>query len=209
LIGGETAEMPDFYQPGEYDLAGFIVGMADESMLFHPPSVSQGDKLLGLQSSGLHTNGYSLVRKLFFERLRMSVDDFVEEFGKTLGEELLVPHRNYLPLLKDLVKSGKLSALAHITGGGITDNLDRVLTPDLNAVVERDAWDVLPIFEYISERGSVEDSEMLRTFNMGIGMILVIPSENFDQVQTHLAEKGEKPFILGELVRGEGKVVYK
>jgi len=209
LIGGETAEMPDFYQPGEYDLAGFIVGMADESYLFHPPPVSEGDILIGLRSSGLHTNGYSLVRKLFFEQEKMTVETYVEELGRTVGDELLEPHRNYLPLLKDLILSGRLSALAHITGGGITDNLDRVLTPRLNAVVEKGSWESLPIFDFIAARGRVAETEMLRTFNMGIGMILAVAPDNVDEVRGRLEAKGETVFILGELKSGEGKVVYR
>lgn len=209
LIGGETAEMPDFYQPGEYDLAGFIVGMADESSLYHPPTVSSGDVVLGLRSSGLHTNGYSLVRKLFFEREKMDVDTYVDEFQKTVGEELLIPHRNYLPLLKELVRSGKLSALAHITGGGITDNLDRVITPNLNAVIRKGSWTNLPIFEFIADRGNVNEEEMLRTFNMGIGMILVVPPGNLEAVRNELGARGENPFVIGELKPGQGKVVYE
>ena len=208
LLGGETAEMPDFYQPGEYDLAGFIVGIADQGRLYTPDRVARGDLLLGLPSSGLHTNGYSLVRRLFFQQEKLTVSTHIEEFGRTVGEELLQPHRNYLPLVKPLMQEDLLSAVAHITGGGITENLDRVLPPGLDAVIRLRSWDVLPIFEFIQERGAVEEREMLRTFNMGIGMILVVPPERADAVRTRLAEAGERCFEIGEIRSGSGKVVY-
>jgi phosphoribosylformylglycinamidine cyclo-ligase len=208
LLGGETAEMPDFYQPGEYDLAGFIVGIADESRIYDRSRVQAGDVLVGLASSGLHTNGYSLVRKLFFERERLSVGDHVPELGRTVAEELLEPHRNYLDLVEPLMRDDLLHAMAHVTGGGITENLDRALPPSLDAVVRRGSWEVPAIFRFIQERGRVETAEMLRTFNMGIGMILVVGRDELASVEAHLRRQGEAYFLLGEVRAGEGRVVY-
>ncbi len=208
LLGGETAEMPDFYQAGEYDLAGFIVGIADQNRVYTPDRVSQGDLLLGLASSGLHTNGYSLVRRLFFQQEGLSVDTHIEAFGRTVGEELLEPHRNYLPLVKPLIEDDLLSAIAHITGGGITENLDRVIPAGLDAVVRIGSWETKPIFEFIRERGGVEGREMLRTFNMGIGMILIVPRSNADLVRNRLLAAGERCYEVGEIRAGSGKVVY-
>ena len=208
LLGGETAEMPDFYQEGEYDLAGFIVGMADESRVPNTARVRTGDLLVGLPSSGIHTNGYSLVRKLFFEQERMSVDTQVESLGKTLGEELLIPHRNYLPSLRNLVGQDALHAVAHVTGGGITDNLARVLPPALDARVRRGSWENLPIFHLIQELGRVEEAEMYRTFNMGLGMILVVDRDGMGTVARELERAGESHVLVGEIGKGEGKVRY-
>lgn len=208
LLGGETAEMPDFYQEGEYDLAGFIVGMSDESRVPNTARVRTGDLLVGLPSSGIHTNGYSLVRKLFFEQERMSVDTHVETLGRTLGEELLIPHRNYLPSLRDLVGQDALHAVAHITGGGITDNLARVLPPDLDARVRRGSWENLPIFHLIQDLGQVEEAEMHRTFNMGLGMILVVDRDGIGTVARELERAGESYVLVGEIGKGEGKVRY-
>ncbi len=208
LLGGETAEMPDFYQEGEYDLAGFIVGMADESRVPNTARVRTGDLLVGLPSSGIHTNGYSLVRKLFFEQERMSVDTCVESLGKTLGEELLIPHRNYLPSLRNLVGQDALHAVAHVTGGGITDNLARVLPPDLDARVRRGSWENLPIFHLIQDLGQVEEAEMYRTFNMGLGMILVVDRDGMGTVARELERAGESYVLVGEIGKGEGKVRY-
>lgn len=208
LLGGETAEMPDFYQPGEYDLAGFIVGIADEGRVYDRSRVQAGDLLIGLRSSGLHTNGYSLVRKLFFDRERLGVDAYLPELGRTLGEELLAPHRNYLDLVEPLMTADRLQAMAHITGGGITENLDRALPPHLDAVVRAGSWQPPAIFRCIQERGQVAPTEMLRTFNMGIGMILVVAPSQQTAVETHLRDCGEDFVCLGEVVAGKGKVVY-
>lgn len=209
LLGGETAELPDLYQPGEYDLVGFIVGLADESKVREWGQVQKGDVLIGLVSSGLHTNGYSLVRKLFFEQEKLTVDNHLEELGKTVGEELLTPHRNYLPIIKELIQSDDLKALAHITGGGITENLDRVLPDHLDAVVQRGTWEILPIFRFIRERGKVETEEMYRTFNMGVGMILVVAGERAQRVQDFLASRDEQFYLIGEITEGSGKVRYQ
>ena len=209
LLGGETAEMPDFYQAGEYDLVGFIVGLVDESKVREWGQVTKGDLLIGLASSGLHTNGYSLVRKLFLEQEKLTIDSQLEELGKTVGEELLTPHRNYLPVIKELIQSDDLKALAHITGGGITGNLDRVLPDDLDAVIQRGTWEILPIFRFIRERGKVETEEMYRTFNMGVGMILVVTEERAQRVQDFLAAHDEPFYLIGEITDGSGKVRYR
>ena len=209
LLGGETAEMPDFYQAGEYDLVGFIVGLADESKVREWGQVTKGDLLIGLASSGLHTNGYSLVRKLFFEQEKLNIDSHLEELGKTVGEELLTPHRNYLPVIRELIQSDDLTALAHITGGGITGNLDRVLPDDLDAVIQRGTWEILPIFRFIRERGKVETEEMYRTFNMGVGMVLVVAEERVQRVQDFLAAHEEQFYLIGEITDGSGKVRYR
>ena len=209
LLGGETAEMPDFYQPGEYDLVGFIVGLAHESKVREWGQVKKGDVLIGLVSSGLHTNGYSLVRKLFFEQEKLTIDSHLEELGKTVGEELLTPHRNYLPVIKELIQSDDLKALAHITGGGITGNLDRVLPDHLDAIIQRGTWEILPIFRFIRERGKVETEEMYRTFNMGVGMILVVAEERAQRVQDFLAARDEQFYLIGEITDGSGKVQYR
>ena len=209
LLGGETAEMPDFYQAGEYDLVGFIVGLADESKVREWGHVKKGDVLIGLASSGLHTNGYSLVRKLFFEQEKLSIDSNLEEVGKTVGEELMTHHRNYFPVIKELIQSDDLNALAHITGGGITGNLDRVLPDHLDAVIQRGTWEVLPIFRFIRERGQVETEEMYRTFNMGVGMILVVAEERAQRVQDFLAARDEQFYLMGEIAEGSGRVQYQ
>ncbi len=208
LLGGETAEMPDFYQAGEYVLVGFIVGLVDESKVREWGQVKKGDVLIGLVSSGLHTNGYSLVRKLFFEQEKLTIDSHLEELGKTVGEELLTPHRNYLPVIKELIQSDDLKALAHITGGGITGNLNRVLPDHLDAVIQRGTWEILPIFRFIRERGKVESEEMYRTFNMGVGMILVVAEGRAGRVQDFLAARDEQFYLIGEITDGSGKVQY-
>ena len=207
LIGGETAEMPDFYQPGEYDLAGFIVGIADRRRLLDPAMVREGDVLIGLPSTGLHTNGYSLARRLFFKELGMEADTWVEELGKTVGDELLTPHKNYLPSVKPLLSTGFLHGMAHITGGGIPGNLNRALTAELDAVVDCSSWKIPKVFEFIREQGSIETREMFSAFNMGMGMILIVKNSAEEQVMSMLSSKGEKPVILGEVVKGTGKVV--
>ena len=208
LIGGETAEMPGFYKQGEYDLVGFMLGITDELKLSGPDQVEEGDILIGLPSSGLHTNGYSMVRKLFFEQEKLLIDNHVGELGRTVGEELLIPHRNYLPLIKELILADDLHALSHITGGGITNNLPRVLPETVDATVQRGTWEILPIFRFIWERGRVETQEMYRIFNMGLGMILVVSKQRVDRVQDFLTERGEKFYLVGEITKGTGQVRY-
>lgn len=208
LIGGETAEMPGFYPEGEYDLAGFIVGVADKSKIITGDKVKAGDLLLGLPSNGLHTNGYSLARKLFFEVCRYTPETYVNELHAKAGEELLKSHKSYWPVLRKLIDGELVHALAHITGGGITDNLPRVLPRGTAAVVELGSWPVLPVFQHMQKIGSVPQDDMMRTFNMGIGMVLVVPANKFKRVQGLIEKCGEKSYLIGRVVKGERKVLY-
>ena len=211
LIGGETAEMPDFYQPGEYDLAGFIVGAVERSKQLDPRRVRPGDALLALPSSGLHTNGYSLARKLVFEVAKLAPDDYVPDIGNKIGAELLRPHRAYWPLLKNVLARGWVSSMAHITGGGITGNLPRALPRNVEAVVQLGSWPVLPIFRYLAKLGNIDRDEMLRTFNVGAGMILVVPAKHVAQVESELKRRREKFYHIGRIeatTRGTPRVVY-
>ena len=208
LIGGETAEMPGFYPDGEYDLAGFIVGVVNRERIITGKNVQIGDIVLGLPSNGLHTNGYSLARKLLFEVAHYSPETYVNEIKNKVGNELMRTHKSYWPSLKKLLDADCVSALAHVTGGGITENLPRVLPRGTAAVVELGSWPVLPIFEHLQQLGNVEQDEMLRTFNMGLGMLLVVPSAKFKKVHTFLERVGEKAYTVGRIVKGERKVMY-
>ena len=211
LIGGETAELPGLYQPGEYDLAGFIVGAVERSRMLNGDAVRAGDVLLGLPSTGLHTNGYSLARKLVFEVARLKPDTYVAEVGNKIGAELLKPHRCYAPVLKNIIARGWLSAMAHITGGGIPGNLPRVLPRSTQAVVELGTWLVPRIFRYLAEIGRIERDELLQTFNLGVGMILVVPSKNLRKVEAELKRRREKFFRMGQVVTahpGKSRIAY-
>ncbi len=211
LIGGETAELPGLYQPGEYDLAGFIVGVVERERLLKPERVHTGDVLVSLPSSGLHTNGYSLARKLIFDVARLKPDTYVAEIHNKAGAELLKPHRCYWPMLKNIVARRWLSAMAHITGGGITGNLPRVLPRNVQAVVQLGSWPVLPIFQYLARLGKIEVNEMLRTFNLGVGMILVVPSKNVRKLEAELKRRREKFHVIGRIEPmppGRPRVVY-
>jgi len=208
LIGGETAEMPGFYPDGEYDLAGFIVGVVERERIITGKTVEVGDVILGLASNGLHTNGYSLARKLFFEIAGYTPDTYVNEIKGKVGNELMQTHRSYWPAIKKLVAAESVSAMAHITGGGITGNLPRVLPRGTAAVVEIGSWPSLPIFEHLQKLGNVPQDEMLRTFNMGLGMLLVVPSKKFKKAQSVLERVGEKAYTVGRIVKGDRKVMY-
>ncbi len=202
LIGGETAEMPGFYTDGEYDLAGFIVGVVDREKIITGKAVEAGDVLVGLASTGLHTNGYSLARKLFFDHANYTPESYVNEIKGKVGTELMKPHKSYWPIMRRMIEGDAISAMAHITGGGITENLPRVLPKGTGAIVEINSWPVLPIFEHLQKIGNVPQEEMLRTFNMGIGMILVVPAKKFKKVQTILERCGEKGYTIGRVVEG-------
>jgi phosphoribosylformylglycinamidine cyclo-ligase len=208
LIGGETAEMPGFYPDGEYDLAGFIVGAVERERIITGKTVEVGDVILGLASNGLHTNGYALARKLLFEVGKYTLDSYVNELKGKVGNELLRTHKSYWPAIKRLVDGECVSAMAHITGGGITENLPRVLPRGVAAVIEMGSWQVPPIFEHLQQLGNVPQDEMLRTFNMGLGMLLVVPSKKFKKAQTVLERAGEKAFTVGRIVKGDRKVMY-
>ena len=204
LLGGETAEMPGFYDDGEYDLAGFIVGVVDKGRLINGRAIAVGDVLVGVPSSGLHTNGYSLARGIAFERLGLRVDSYIPELGRTLGEAFLEPHRSYLPLVRPLLDGGLIKGLAHITGGGITDNLPRILPHGTAAVVDAGSWDVPPLFQWLRENGRVSAEEMMRTFNMGIGLIVVTARDTAEQLIEELAARGgHDACVVGDIVPGE------
>jgi phosphoribosylformylglycinamidine cyclo-ligase len=208
LIGGETAEMPGFYPEGEYDLAGFIVGVVEREKVIRGKDVQIGDIVLGLPSNGLHTNGYSLARKLLFEVAGYSPETFVSEIKNKVGNELMRTHRSYWPVIRKLIAGECAAALAHITGGGITENLPRVLPRGTAAVIELGTWPVLPVFDHLQKLGNVPQDEMLRTFNMGLGMLVVVPAKKFKKAETLLERAGEKFYSVGRIVKGERKVMY-
>ncbi len=208
LVGGETAEMPGFYPDGEYDLAGFIVGVVEREKIITGKDVQIGDIILGLPSNGLHTNGYSLARKLLFEVAHYSTETYVNEIKNKVGNELMRTHKSYWPALRKLIDAQCVAALAHVTGGGITENLPRVLPRGTAAVIEMGTWPVLPLFEHLQQLGNVPQDEMLRTFNMGLGMLLVVPLAKFKKAQTVLERVGEKAYTVGRIVKGERKVIY-
>ena len=204
LIGGETAEMPGTYALGDYDVAGFIVGIVDKSRALTGESVQEGDVLVGLPSSGLHTNGYTLARKVLFEVMGLRVDTRVPELGATVGEALLATHRAYLGALEPLVERRKIRALAHITGGGFPGNIPRVLPAGLGARIGRSSWRVPPLFRLIEKGGGISEEEMFRTFNMGIGMVVVVAPADLHDVEHSLERSGETSFVIGSVVAGSG-----
>jgi phosphoribosylformylglycinamidine cyclo-ligase len=209
LLGGETAEMPGFYAKGEYDIAGFIVGVVGRTRLIDGRSVQAGDTLIGLASSGLHTNGYSLARRIAFEKQGLGVGDQVAELGMTVGDALLAPHRSYLRVVRPLLSHDRVKAMAHITGGGITDNLPRVLPEHVDARIEIRAWEVPALFQWLQRAGSVPVEDMRRTFNMGIGLILVVAPNDTESVLSQLKDAGETgACVIGDLVAGEKRVRY-
>jgi phosphoribosylformylglycinamidine cyclo-ligase len=211
LIGGETAEMPGMYQDGEYDLAGTIVGIVEKSRMLTGAKVRVGDVLVALPSAGLHTNGYSLARKILFDIAKLTPDSLLPETGTRLGDELLKVHRSYLKAIQALLGKNLIAAAAHITGGGITDNLPRVLPKGLAAVIQTNLWQVPPIFEMIRSIGNVPEADWRRTFNLGVGMITVIPAGKIDQAMRLLKRMDAQPWIIGDVTlqrRGKGRVVY-
>jgi phosphoribosylformylglycinamidine cyclo-ligase len=206
LLGGETAEMPGFYADGDYDIAGFIVGVVDRSKVINGRSIRHGDVLIGLPSVGLHTNGYSLARKLFFENSGYTAQSKVPGLAETVGEELLKPHVNYEPILRKAVDQGIVEGLAHITGGGITENLNRILPEGCMAQVQLNSWPVLPLCKVMAEIGHIELDEMLRATNMGIGMVVVVHPSNVDALKATL---NLPHYVIGEIVPGEPRVTYR
>ena len=204
LLGGETAEMPGFYADGEYDVAGFIVGVVDRQRLVHGRAIAVDDVLVGVPSSGLHTNGYSLARHVIFDHLALGVDSYVPELSRTVGDALLEPHRSYLPLVQPLLDAGRIKGMAHVTGGGITDNLPRVLPHGTAAVVDTAAWDVPPIFQWLQRSGSIPKDDMLRTFNMGIGLVIVTSRHDAEPLIGELAARGGRDArVIGQVIPGE------
>lgn len=208
LIGGETAEMPGFYPDGEYDLAGFIVGVVEREKIITGKTVEPGDIVIGLPSTGLHTNGYALARKLLFDVAKYEAETYVNEIKGKVGNELMQTHRSYLAIIKKLLSADCVAAMAHITGGGITENLPRVLPRGTAAAIEYDSWPVLPIFTHLQKLGNVPQDDMMRTFNMGIGMLLVIPAAKFKKAESVLDRAGEKYYKVGRIIKGERKVTY-
>ena len=209
LLGGETAEMPGFYVDGEYDVAGFIVGAVDRAQIVDGRSILPGDVLIGLPSNGLHTNGYSLARRIAFDELKLNVDSHVPDLGETIGDAFLRTHRSYLAVIKPLLGSGLIKGMAHITGGGITDNLPRVLPPGTAARVSRSSWRVPPIFRWLGESGRVPEYDLRRSLNMGIGMVLAVAASDVDAVRGQLLEAGEaNSVVIGDVVAGEPTVEY-
>jgi phosphoribosylformylglycinamidine cyclo-ligase len=210
LIGGELAEIPGVYAEGEVDVAGSIVGLVDEGdLLPRLDAMAAGDVLIGLPSSGLHTNGYSLARKVCFEGERLKISDELPGTGRTVAEALLAVHRSYLPQLLPLVKTHQLVAMAHITGGGLTDNLPRVLPKHLDALIDTASWEVPALFRFLTEKSQMPIEDARRSFNLGVGMVLIAPKENVGRVLSELKAAGESAWILGELLQGEGRVAYR
>ena len=209
LLGGETAEMPGFYADGEYDVAGFIVGAVARDRLIDGRSVGAGDVLVGLPSSGLHTNGYSLARRIAFDVAGLRAESMVPELGGRIGDILLTPHRSYLPVIRPLLPSGLIKGMAHITGGGITDNLPRILPEGLHARIDRSRWSVPAVFRWLQQTGQVPDADMLRTFNMGIGLIVACDGEREGELRRALSAAGEPDAVtIGDVRAGGEGVVY-
>jgi phosphoribosylformylglycinamidine cyclo-ligase len=209
LLGGETAEMPGFYADGEYDVAGFIVGAVERARLIDGRSIAAGDALVGIPSSGLHTNGYSLARRIVFEAAGLRFDSQVADLGATVAEALMVPHRSYLPLIRPLLPLGIIKGMAHITGGGITDNLPRIFPPGVRAGIDRGAWQVPGVFRWLQQLGDVPLQDMLRTFNMGIGLIVVCAETDVEQLLSLLENAGETDAVrIGSILDGGEGVTY-
>ena len=207
LLGGETAEMPDMYQPGEYDLAGFIVGVVDEKKIINGATIREGDICLGLPSTGLHTNGFSLARKAAFEIAGHKPDDEVSELGTTIAASLMAVHRCYAPIIHPLLDKYEVHGMAHITGGGIQGNLNRVMPEGLSARIDRSNWPVPPIFRYLEKVGNIDAEDIYRTFNMGIGYILVTDAENGEKIATELKDTGEQVYRIGTIEKGDRSVI--
>jgi phosphoribosylformylglycinamidine cyclo-ligase len=206
LLGGETAEMPDFYSAGEYDIAGFIVGVVDREKIIDGKEIAPDDILLALPSVGLHTNGYSLARKLFFEVAGFDAGTYLDKLGMTAGEILLQPHVSYLKQLDGLLDSGLIKGLAHITGGGLTDNIPRILPEDCAVEIDKYSWPMLPVFKLLQEVGNVSEAEMYRTFNMGVGMVIVTSPENKTTVESHLQQQHATVYHIGRVIKGHREV---
>ena len=207
LIGGETAEMPGVYLPGEHDIAGCITGVVEKEKIITGDKIKEGDTVLGLASVGLHTNGFSLARKIFFESGEYNVDSRFEELHFSLGKELLVPHHNYAPAVLPILEKYEIKGIAHITGGGLVENVPRVLPAGLSLQITKNSWPVLPIFKLIKRLGNVAEEEMYRVFNMGIGLVLIVGAD-FKSVKADLEKAGEKVYEIGKIVKGKKDVRF-
>lgn len=204
LVGGETAEMPDFYAAGEYDMAGFAVGVVDRKNMIDGSKIREGNVVIGIPSGGIHSNGYSLVRKLFFDKLGMSVEDWVEELGTTLGEALITPTKIYAKACNAVSEKCDVNGIVHITGGGFYENIPRIIPDGLGMSIRRGSWQIPPVFQYIQKTGNIEWKEMFSTFNMGIGMMMIADPEQTDIVLSALEQAGERAAVIGEIVKGQG-----
>jgi len=210
LIGGETAEMPGFYAEGEYDVAGFVVGLAENEELLDGSEIAVGHQLIGIASSGLHSNGYSLVRKIFFEGLNMSVNEHVPDFGRTLGEELLEPTRIYARAINNLRRDFRIYGISHITGGGLTENLPRILPRSCKVIIDRSTWNVPNVFTFLQKAAQIPDEEMLRTFNNGLGLVIVVSEEETSEILLRLKAMGETTYHIGRVEsRGEDEAAVQ
>lgn len=208
LLGGETAEMPGFYADGEYDVAGFIVGVADREKVIDGKSIEAGDVVLALPSIGLHTNGYSLARKLFFEVAGYTVDTQLEPLEMTVGKALMQPHQSYLQVLDGLLEAGVVKGLAHITGGGLTDNIPRILPEGASVEIRKGSWPILPIFTLMQEVGHVPEAEMYRTFNMGAGMVIICARHNAEFIKSHINALHGHCYTIGTVISGRQEVTF-
>lgn len=209
LIGGETAEMPSIYQDDEYDLAGFAVGVVDREKIIDGRNIKPGDRVIGLASSGLHSNGYSLARKVIFDKMGLTVSDRIDLLNKTVGEELITPTRIYVRTVLHMIKHFDIKGIAHITGGGLTENIPRVLPEGTKIVLYPGRWNAHTIFYLIEKWGNIERDEMYRDFNMGIGMVLILPEEQVEKAMDELIKCGEEPTLIGEVAGGDRSVVYE
>ncbi len=207
LIGGETAEMPGLYQPGEYDLSGFAVGIVDNTKIIDGSYIRPGHKLIGIASSGVHSNGFSLVRKIFFDKCHYSVSTHIPEFGTTLGEELIKPTFIYVSTVLSLLRDLPIHGLAHITGGGIDENIIRVIPEACKAIIHKGSWEIPPVFQLLQKSGNVSDNEMHRTFNNGIGMAVVVPEKSVEDVMDRLSAMEEKAYFIGEITSRENNEI--
>ncbi|MFC1510933.1 phosphoribosylformylglycinamidine cyclo-ligase [Candidatus Margulisiibacteriota bacterium] len=207
ILGGETAELSDMYYPGEYDLAGFCVGLVEKKKVINGKKIKAGDRIIGLASSGLHSNGFTLVRKVLFEQARLDPKEKMADFGRTLGEELLTPTKIYVKTVLKLIKRYRVKGIAHITGGGIPENLARIIPKRAQAVIDLNSWSVPSIFKLIQRKGKISQDEMFKTFNMGIGMIIVVEAKQADRVMTFLRKQKEKAYLIGEIGRGKREVI--
>lgn len=208
LIGGETAEMPGFYKDGEYDLAGFAVGIVDKNKVINGSDVKEEDVLIGIASSGIHSNGYSLVRKLFFGINNFDINTKFDEIEGTLGEELLKPTKIYVKTVQSLIAKHQINGIAHITGGGFIENIPRTLPSELKANITLGSWDIPPIFNLMQRLGNIDEKEMFNTFNMGIGMVMAVRKEDSEDILSTLGDLGEKAYIIGSVAKGEGGIEF-
>ncbi len=200
LLGGETAEMPGFYKGNEYDLVGFVVGLVENSKIIDGTEIRVGNQIIGISSSGLHSNGYSLVRKICFDILKLDVDTYVPDLGQTIGEELLTPTKIYSDTVHPIIRDLPIFGLAHITGGGITDNILRVIPEGCGILLRKNSWEIPPVFNFLREAGNITEPEMMRTFNNGIGFIAIVPEDSTQEIVERLVAVNEKAFVIGEVV---------